>query len=164
VPSFSEESESFTCCLTPIKPERSTGKKVILPEKFLFPFSVQRTKLSDLISIGSSDMACRARALAAAGSPAKHLFGLKRAGQSVVPKPLAPQPAFQRCDLMPQPGPETLCSTPRRYPFKLKDGCPDQVGAPVLCGRASGAESPKLFSFGGYVMSKVNEPGASCEP
>jgi len=93
-------------------------------------------------------MACRARALAAAGSPAKHLFGLNRAGQSAGPMPLAPQPVFQPRDRTPRGGPETHSSTPLNYPFKLMSAARSfiaELQAPVFCGRALGADTPKSF-------------------
>ena len=62
-----------------------------------------------------------------------------------------PLPAFQHCDRTPQHGPETHSSKPLGYPFKCDDGCPDQVGTPVFCGRALGAETPN--SIHSEVMS-----------
>src|SRR5688572_4370859 len=51
-------------------------------------------------------------------APAKHLFGLNRAGQSLA---LAkPHRVFQPHDQTPWGGPETHCSTPTGYPFKAK--------------------------------------------
>ena len=55
------------------------------------------------------------------GRPAKHLYGLNRVSRSLVPK-TEPQRTFQGRDQTPDPGPETLCSSPIRYllaPFVL---------------------------------------------
>jgi hypothetical protein len=60
-----------------------------------------------------------------------------------------PQPAFQGRDRTPHPGPETLCSTPTRYPFKLKDGCP--LGLQFFADVRLGRNRQNSISFVGDV-------------
>ena len=86
-------------------------------------------------------------------SPAKHLFGLDRVGQS--PARAEPHRTFQRRDRTPRHGPETHGSQPRGYPFKLMTAAVSPAGtgpwtAPVLGGLASGADAPKSLALCGY--------------
>ena len=90
------------------------GKMIPLRKSFSFPFFRLGNGSSDLISIGRSE----------AGPPAKHPYGLRRAGQSLGPLPLGPQPACQPRDPTPRSGPETLFSSPTRDPFKLISAVP----------------------------------------
>ena len=73
------------------------------------------------------------------GRPAKHLFGLYRTAQSSLAP--SPQAVFQRRDLKPRRGPETLNSQPKGYPFKLQAAL-RSGRSPVFGGRAVGADAP----------------------
>ena len=119
-----------------------------MPEKCIFPFSVQPTQRSGLISIGSTD-----------GRPAKHLYGLNRAGRSPALK-AEPQPAFQGRDQTPRPGPETLCSSPIRYPFKSKSVA--HLGSSFLqtCGWGGIAQ----FIFVCWLWLRVKRADGESEP
>lgn len=136
--------------LTPIKPGLSTGKKKSWRKSFFFRLSIQRTKRSGLISLGSAD----------AGRPAKHLCGLNRVSQSMGTRPLMPQLTFQPRDRTPRDGPETLCSAPTRYPFKLRTAA--HLGSSFLrtCGWGGVA---KFFSFVGYDR-ELKRAGGDSEP
>gem|GEM_PF-4430064 len=63
----------------------------------------------------------------------------------------------------PRPGPETLCSTPTRYPFKLQTATGwalTELPVPVFCGRASGADAPNDFcSFTSYFLRELKRAG-----
>jgi hypothetical protein len=67
-----------------------------------------------------------------------------------------PQPAFQGRDRTPHPGPETLCSTPTRYPFKLKDGCP--LGLQFFADVRLGRSRQNSIWFVGDVFGRLKQP------
>ena len=77
--------------------------------KVYFPGFASPERGSDLISLGSSG----------AGRPAKHLYGLDRAGQSPGPLPRRPQPACQGRDQNAAARSRNTVSSPTRGPFKL---------------------------------------------
>lgn len=77
-----------------------------------------------------------------------------------------PQPTFQSPDRTPGNGPETLGSKPTRYPGTLADGCPMlviQLGPPVFCGRANGADAPKT-ERSEVMRGQAKRAGADSEP
>ena len=93
-----------------------------MTEKIAFPFNVQQTKLSDLISISSSD----------AGRPAKHppslksyggtsLYGLSRVSRSPVVRPdpnLLSRDAIKRCIPV-----QKLCQFTHPLSIQVEEGC-----------------------------------------
>jgi len=100
-----------------------------------------------------------------AGPPAKHLYGLRRAGQSPVPLHRRPQPACQPRDQTPRSGPETLFSTPTRDPFKLRTAAgsflAERHGSSYLRTCVWGGCAKVFDSFSSDVVGEVNEPGAA---
>jgi len=95
------------------------------------------------------------------GRPAKHLYGLDRAGQSLVVRPnpnSLSREAIKRClpvQKLCAVNPSAIHSSRRRLP----------TGAPVFCGRAVGPESPNSFySYRWLVMAASKASRDDSEP
>ena len=97
-------------------------------------------------------------------SPAKHLL-VTQSSQSKHCPPTHTSTDFpaRRFPLGagPQRGPETICGTPKGYPFKVKAAAPTGVGAPVRFRLAVGAEAPKT-SKGCRSRHELTGAGAGC--
>lgn len=140
--------------LTPIKPGGSIGKMVPCRKSFLFRFGVSRTRAPTLFRLAARTL----------GRPAKHLYGLNRAAQS---------PALQwNLDRLaravipasagPQPGPETLCSSPTRFPFKMMTAVPPGRDSSFLRTCVWGGCAKLFCSFQSDVPGEVKRAGGAC--
>ena len=136
--------------LTPIKPGGSRGKKLPCRKGFLFRVGRLGNGRSVLISPGSSDVFRR---------PAKHLFGLRRAGQSALPCSPHLNPLSRAAIKRRGPVQKLSFSSPTRCPFNAMSAArwfPTELRASVFCGRAPGADAPNLcFVIASFVPEDV---------
>src|SRR5579862_7332796 len=136
---------------TPIKPGQSIGKNIPLRKDFSFRLASNeralRLNFSWQLGLKASRLRPGLRDYGEARRLNTYRDSIERA--RVQPRMAEPQPAFQLRTQTVWSGPETLCSTPKRYPFKSKTAA--HWGSSFLrtCGWGGVAKIP----IGSLVMS-----------